>query len=265
MKILFFGDLVGRPARNALKRILPAYKEKYRPDLVVANSDNLAHGKGITKNTIEEILEYGVDVITCGDHIWDTNEAVGLLESKKYNLLCPANFPMLDYAKGYKIINVGAKNVLIINLVGRVFFQKCPDCPFKVADEIIKNNSDGVDAIIIDFHSEATSEKKALGFYLNSRVSAVLGTHTHIQTADEEILDGGTAFISDVGMVGPKDSILGCKKEVVINQMLTQIPFRYEISDDDSILVNAVIVEINNGSGKAVKIERINEVIKDVI
>lgn len=265
MKILFFGDLVGRPARNILKQTLPVYKEKYKPDLVVANGDNLAHGKGITKNTVEEVLGYGVDVITCGDHIWDTTEAVELLESKKYNLLCPANLPMLDYAKGYKIVNVGARKVLIINLIGRVFFQKCPDCPFKTADEIIKNNSGGVDAIIIDFHSEATSEKRALGFYLNSRVSAVLGTHTHIQTADEEILDGGTAYISDVGMVGPKDSVLGCKKDVVINQMLTQAPFRYQISDDDSILVNAVLVEINNGSGKAVKIERINEVIRGVI
>ena len=266
MKILFFGDLVGKPARNVLKEILPVYKKKYKPDLIIANADNLAHGKGVTEKTIKEILEYGVDMITCGDHIWDTSQALDVIKENKYNLLCPANLPILDHKKGYKIIKIGSNKVLVINLMGRVFFQKYSDCPFRVVDGIIKRNKDSkIKAIIVDFHAEATSEKRAMGFYLDSRVSAVLGTHTHIQTADEEILKGGTAYISDVGMVGPKDSILGCKNDVVIDHMRTQTPFRYEISDDKNVLINAVVVEIDNKNGKATKIERINEVISGVV
>ena len=263
MNILFFGDLVGKPARMALKKILPIYRERYKIDLVIANGDNLAHGKGVTEKTVEEIIKYGVDVVTCGDHIWDNlKQAKEILESGKYNFICPANLPAVDYKKGYKIIEVCSKNVLIINLVGRVFFQKYPDCPFRTVDKIIKENRDSVDAVIVDFHCEATSEKKALGFYLSSRTSAVLGTHTHVQTADEEILDGKTAYISDVGMVGPRDSVLGCRKDIVMEQMLAQIPFKYKLSDDNNVLVNAVVIEIDNEDGKAKKIERINEVVK---
>lgn len=260
MNILFFGDLVGKPARMALKKILPAYKEKYRIDLVIANGDNLAHGKGVTEKTVEEIIKYGVDIVTCGDHIWDNKkQAVEILKSGKYNLLCPANLPMLDLEKGYQIIEAGGKKVLVINLIGRVFFQKYPDCPFRTVDKILKDNKDNFEIAIVDFHCEATSEKRALGFYLEERVTAVLGTHTHIQTADEEILAGGTAYISDVGMVGPLDSILGCKKDIVIDQMLTQVPFKYELSDDNNILVNAIILELDDESGKVKKIKRINE------
>ncbi len=260
MRILFFGDLVGRPARNVLKQILPAYKKRYKADFVVANSDNLAHGRGVTKDTIREMAESGIDLLTCGDHIWDTKDGLELLKNGDSHLLCPANLPLLGREKGYKLIKVGAENVLIVNLIGRVFFQKCPDCPFKAADAILEENKGKAEIIIVDFHSEATSEKRAMGFYLDSRVSAVLGTNTHIQTSDKEILKGGTAYISDVGMVGPKNSILGCKKEVVINQMLTQIPFRYEISEDDQILVNAVVIETEK-NGRAKSIECVNEVV----
>lgn len=263
MNILFFGDLVGRPARVALKKVLPVYKEKYKIDLVIANSDNLAHGKGVTGKTVEEIIKYGVDLVTCGDHIWDNlKQAKEILESGKCNFICPANLPAVDYQKGYKIIEVCSKNVLIINLAGRVFFQKYPDCPFRTADKIIAENKNKFDIAIVDFHCEATSEKKALGFYLNSRVSAVLGTHTHVQTADEEIVDEKMAYISDVGMVGPCDSILGCEKDMAIDQMLTQVPFKYKLSDDNNILVNAVVIEVDKKNGKAKKIKRINEVVK---
>jgi hypothetical protein len=265
MNILFFGDLVGRPARKALREILPAYKKKHKPDLVIANGDNLAHGKGITRNTVEEIIETGVDVLTCGDHAWDTSQSLEMFRDRKYNLLCPANIPILNYKKGYKMVEVGAKKVLVVNLVGRVFFARNFDCPFRIADKIIKDKENSADIIIVDFHCEATSEKRALGFYLNSRVSAVLGTHTHVQTADEEILNGETAYISDVGMVGPKDSILGCKKDVVINQMLTQIPFRYKISDDSNVLINAVVLEIDSKNGKAKSIKRLNETVDNII
>ena len=259
MNILFFGDLVGKPARNAVGKILPAYKEKYKIDLVIANGDNLAHGKGVTIKTVEEVIKYGVDVVTCGDHVWDNKkQAVEIIESKKYNFLCPANLPMLNIKKGYKIVKVGEKRVLIINLIGRVFFQKYPDCPFRAADKILEDNKNNFDAVIVDFHCEATSEKRAMGFYLDSKVAAVLGTHTHVQTADEEVLNGETAYISDVGMVGPKDSVLGCKKNVVVDQMLTQVPFKYDLSDDNNVLVNAVVVEIDD-NGKARKIRRISE------
>jgi 2',3'-cyclic-nucleotide 2'-phosphodiesterase len=261
MKILFFGDLVGRPARNILKQVLLNYKKKHEIDLVIANADNMAHGKGVTKNTIAEMTEAGVDVLTCGDHIWDTSEALDMLkEGGHNNILYPANFPDINKENSFRIMKIGSCKILIISLLGRVFVGNHPDCPFRKADEIIKQNE--ADIIIIDFHAEATSEKRALGFYLNGRVSAVLGTHTHIQTADEEILDGGTAYISDVGMVGPKDSILGCDKNVVIEQMLSQRKFRYEVGNDENILINAVVIDIDEKSGKAKTINRLNETIK---
>ncbi len=262
MNILFFGDLVGRPARMALKQILPIYKEKYKIDLTIANADNLAHGKGVTKNTVKEMIEYGVDILTCGDHIWDTNQALEILKEESYSFICPANYPILDHKKGYRIMEVNSKKVLVVNLIGRVFLKDHPDCPFRTIDKILKENTENFDVAIVDLHSEATSEKKALNFYLNSRVSAVLGTHTHIQTADEEISNEGTAYISDVGMVGPKDSILGCKKESVIDQMMTQTKFRYEISDDENIMINAVYIEVDDENGKTKSIKRINEVVK---
>lgn len=252
---------MGKPARRVIKQILPDYRKKYKADFVIANSDNLAHGRGVTKDTVKEMLESEIDLLTCGDHIWDTKHGLEILESGESRLLAPANLPLLGIEKGYKIIKAGAGDVLVINLVGRVFFQRCPDCPFKTIDAILNEIKNKPKAVIVDFHAEATSEKKAMGFYLDSRVSAVFGTHTHIQTSDEEITKKGTAYISDVGMVGSRDSILGCKKEVVINQMLTQIPFRYEIGEDDFVTVNGVIVEIDK-EGKAVGMERINEVVK---
>ena len=201
--------------------------------------------------------------MTCGDHIWDTSESLDMLKEKNCGLLYPANFPMIDHRKGCKLMNVGFNKVLVINLIGRVFFKNYPDCPFRKADEILENNKDA-NIVIVDFHGEATSEKRALGFYLSSRVSAFLGTHTHIQTADEEVLEGGTAYISDVGMVGPKNSILGCKKESVIEQMISQRKFRYEISNDENIMINAVVVGIDDENGNTKSIKRINEVVKNV-
>lgn len=265
MKVLLFGDLVGKTARMAIKKVLPAYKKKYEYDVAIANCDNIAHGKGVTKNTLKEIASYGIDVMTCGDHVWDTSEAKEIIMNKKeFNFLCPANYPLYESDKGYRIFEVKGKKILVINLIGRVFFQKFPDCPFRTADRIIDENKGKTNVIIIDFHAEATSEKRAFADYLDSKVSAICGTHTHVQTADNEVQKGGTAFISDVGMVGPKDSIIGCKKEVVIEQMINQIPFKYEISDDNSAIVNAVLVDIDEETGKARSIERINEVLSDV-
>jgi hypothetical protein len=265
MKILFFGDMVGKAARMAIKRALPAYKKKYGYDVAIANCDNVAHGKGVTKNTLREIASFGIDIMTCGDHVWDTSESGEIIKSKKeFNFLCPANYPRFELDKGFRIFEVNGAKIMVINLIGRVFFQRYPDCPFRAADRIINENKGKVKVIVIDFHAEATSEKRALAQYLDSRVSAVCGTHTHVQTADNEVQKGGTAFISDVGMVGPKDSIIGCKKEVVIEQMISQIPFKYEISDDNSAIVNAVLMDIDEETGKAKSIERISEVLSDV-
>ncbi|MCK4891352.1 MAG: YmdB family metallophosphoesterase, partial [Candidatus Pacebacteria bacterium] len=238
--------------------------KEYNIDLTIANGDNLAHGKGVTRNTVKEVIECGVDVLTCGDHIWDNKKPLDMFKGNYCGLLYPANFPTIDYKSGCKIINIDSVKILVINLIGRVFFKNYPDCPFQKADEILENHKDA-NIVIVDFHAEATSEKRVIGFYLNSRVSAVLGTHTHIQTSDEEILSGGTAYISDVGMVGPKDSILGCEKEAVIEQMITQRKFRYEISKDENIMINAVVLEIDNRSGKALSIKRVNEVVKLVL
>ncbi len=255
---------MGKTARLALKKVMPIYKERYGFDFAVANCDNLAHGKGVTKNTVREIAGYGIGALTCGDHIWDTSEAVEILQNRKeFNLICPANFPMLDLEKGYGFFEVKDKTVLIINLAGRVFFQRYPDCPFRTAEKILNENEDKADIVLVDFHGEATSEKKAFVVHFASRVSAVLGTHTHVKTADEEILKEGAAFISDVGMVGPKDSIIGCKNEIVIEQILYQIPFRYDISGDSNAIVNAVLLEFDDNN-KVCKIERINEVVKHV-
>ncbi|MCK5332502.1 YmdB family metallophosphoesterase [Candidatus Parcubacteria bacterium] len=264
MNILFFGDLVGRPARNILKQVLPDMKKKYNIDLTIANGDNLAHGKGITKNTLEEIKGYGIDIVTCGDHTWDTSQAIEILKSGVDDFICPANYPVLDHKKGYKIVKVKSKRILVINLIGRVFLKDHPDCPFRAIDQILKENAKKFDIAIVDFHGEATSEKRALGLYLDSRVSCFLGTHTHIQTADEEIFPGGMAYITDVGMVGPKESVLGCKKEFVIQQMQDQTKFRYEISDDENILIGAVVVQIDEVSTKTKKIIRINKSFKIV-
>lgn len=257
--------MVGKASRIAMKKVLPEYKKRYAYDVVIANCDNIAHGKGVTKNTLNEVASYGVDIMTCGDHVWDTSEAKEIIKLKKeYNFLCPANYPIYEPDKGYRTFEVNGFEIMVINLIGRVFLQKFPDCPLRMADRIINEKKGKTKIVIVDFHAEATSEKRALAEYLDSRVSAVCGTHTHVQTADNEVQKGGTAFISDVGMVGPKDSIIGCKKEVVIEQMLTQTPFKYEISEDNSVVVNAVLIDVDEETGKAKSIERINEVLSHV-
>ena len=261
MKIIFFGDVVGRPGREAIKKIMPELKKEYQPDLVVANVENIAHGKGITKKSLEEILESGVDLATSGDHTFSQKETTEILENENSSLLRPANYPPGVPGKGYKIIEIGARTILVMNLMGRVFFNATLDCPFRKADEILEEAGDGIDAIIIDFHCEATSEKKAFGYYLDGRAAAVLGTHTHIPTADEQILPKGTAYISDVGMAGPKNSILGTKIETSLNHFLTQKPFKYDLAfskdENNEVEVNAVLIEIDPNSGKAKKIGRI--------
>lgn len=262
LKILFFGDVVGKIGRRAVVKILPKLKKKYDPDLVLANAENLAHGLGVTKKTLNEMIEAGIDFFTSGDHIFDKKEAIEILE-KKDLLIRPANYPPNVPGTGAKLLEVGTRHVLVINLIGRVFFKNQYDCPFRKADEILEEYKNiDLSSVIVDFHAEATSEKNALAMYLDGRVSAVLGTHTHIGTDDFQILPNGTAFVTDIGMVGAKNSIIGVDKKGIIKTFLTQIPELHEIPEEGACVANAVYLEINPKTKKAVKIKKIKEEIE---
>lgn len=262
MNILFLGEIIGRPGREALAKIIPELKKKYQPDLIIANGENLAHGKGVTKKALSEVISAGVQVVTSGDHIWFQKEGIEILEEKKINLLRPANYPPGVPGRGYLVVNIGSRRVGIINLMGRVFFRESLDCPFRKADEILEELEEKTDIVVVDFHAEATSEKIVLGFYLDGRVSAVIGTHTHVPTADEKILAGDTAYITDVGMIGARDSVIGTKKESALSQFLTQLPFKYELAEDSQVEVNYLFLEINDTNGKTKKIKRVSEVVE---
>lgn len=262
MNVLFFGDIIGRTGRDAVKKILPKLKGLYAPDLTIANCENIAHGKGITEKTIEELLRAGIEIFTSGNHIWNQGQAVSLLQRKESPILRPANYPPDVPGRGYAVIEVGTRKVAVVNLVGRVFFQEDFDCPFRTVDQIlaelkIKNLS----VVLVDFHVEATSEAMAMGCYLDGRVSLVAGTHTHVQTADERILPRGTGYITDIGMVGAQDSIIGMDQKLVLHNFLTQMPAQFEVAQGDT-LINAIHCTIDHETGKATAIKRIQEIIK---
>jgi len=259
MKILFFGDVIGQPGRQAIKKILPVWQKKYQADLVIANGENLAHGLGTTEKSLKEILEAGVDLATNGDHAWSQRETRQLLANKDIPLIRPANFPPGLPGQGCRLIEVRTKRVLVINLIGRVFMHQDYDCPFRKADQILEEKGEEADIIIVDWHAEASSEKVCLGWYLDGRVSAVLGTHTHIPTADARLLSKGTAYISDVGMVGPRDSSLGANKELAIENFLKQAGFDYQIAEG-VVRVNAVLVETDQPN-QAKKIKLLEEMV----
>jgi len=259
MTILFFGDIVGQPGRQAIKKILPLWQKKYQTDLVIANGENIAHGLGLTEKSLQEIISAGVDLVTSGDHTWDQKEVSRLLADKEIPLIRPANFPPGLPGQGERLIEVRTKKVLVINLIGRVFMRQNYDCPFRKADEILEEKGEEADIIIVDWHAEATSEKVCLGWYLDGRVSAVLGTHTHIPTADARILPQGTAYISDVGMVGVRDSSLGADKDSAVKGFLEQTPFHYEVAQGP-VEVNAILIETEQ-SNKVKKIKPLREIV----
>ncbi|MCE5251404.1 TIGR00282 family metallophosphoesterase [bacterium] len=258
MKILFVGDIFGKPGKYAASVFIPKIVGERGVDLCIANGENAAGGFGITDNIAQKMFSYGIDVITSGNHIWDRAEAHQILERESVRLLRPANYPPKVPGKGYTVVETknGIK-VGVLNLQGRIFMSPI-DCPFRAADDILENLRLKTKVIIVDFHAEATSEKMALGWYLDGRVSAVLGTHTHVMTADERILPKGTAFISDVGMTGPHNSIIGVKIEQSLPRILRQIPTRFSPAED-GIMFSAVLVEINEKTGGALMIERIFE------
>lgn len=255
MKILFIGDIVGRPGRQLVREALPRLVDRHMIDLVVANGENSAAGFGLTPDVVSELLDMGIDVLTTGNHVWDKRDGLSSLEQEPA-LLRPANYPPETPGRGVGVFRTpGGVSVAVVNLEGRVFMSGL-DCPFRKADAILKELDAGQRIILVDFHAEATSEKGALGAYLDGRVSAVIGTHTHVQTADERVLPGGTAFISDAGMTGARDSVIGIRKELSIQRFLTQMPVRYEIAKNDPVLCG-VVISINESTGRASGIERV--------
>lgn len=255
MKILFVGDVVGSPGRDMVKEYLPKLKNKYRPSVTIVNGENAAAGKGITEKIYKDFLSWGTQVVTLGNHAWNKRDIFEFIDEAKY-LIRPANFPVDNPGYGLVFVNVNGIEVAVINLQGRTFMPTIDD-PFLKADELINEAKQRTDIIFIDFHAEATSEKQAFAWYVDGRVSAVVGTHTHTQTSDERILPGGTGYITDVGMTGPYDGILGVEREAVIKRFLTNLPVRFEVVKNERNQLNGFVATIDQKTGKATKVERI--------
>ncbi len=256
MKVLFIGDIIGEPGRKMVRAQLRGMVETHHPDLVIANGENAAGGFGITSEIADELLFLGIDVLTSGNHVWDKKEIEPYL-GKQDRLIRPANYPEGNAGFGSVVVSTrSAGEAAVLNLEGRVFMSNLED-PFRVAEREIEKLKKQTPVIIIDFHAEATSEKIALAWHLDGKASAVIGTHTHVQTADERVLPGGTAFITDVGMTGPTDSVIGVRKEQAIARFLYQTPHRFEIPKGP-VHLDAVMVDIDSATGKAKAIERIH-------
>jgi hypothetical protein len=256
MKILFIGDIVGKPGRRAVAELVPSLIAEKKIDFVIANCENAAAGFGVTREIVEELYASRIDVLTSGNHIWNKKEALEFIAEYK-SLLRPANYSSKSPGSGADVFSASqGESVGVLNLAGRIFMQPS-NCPFETAKNIIADLQTKTKIIIVDFHAEATSEKKALGWYLDGEVSAVLGTHTHVQTADDEILPLGTAYISDAGMTGPFDSVIGVKKETIIERFLTNVPNRFDVAKGD-VRLQGVLLDINAQSGRANSIERIS-------
>jgi len=256
LNILFIGDIVGKIGRKTIARVVPKLKKEHEINFVIANAENSAHGAGVTENIIAELESSGIDCFTTGDHAFRNKKNLDVYDKK--NIIRPANFSSDSPGKGYMIINTKGKKILVINLIGRVFMQMNHDCPFQKIDEILANINlprKKLSAIIVDIHAEATSEKVSLGHYLDGRVSAVLGTHTHIMTADSKITKKGTAYITDVGMTGADDSSLGIDKENIIKTFLTQIKHRHVIPEKGKAIFNGVILKINSKNSQTLSIK----------
>jgi metallophosphoesterase (TIGR00282 family) len=262
MKILMIGDIVGQPGRDMLTQTIPVLKQRENIDFVIANAENAAGGSGITEKIFNQLIKSGVDVVTSGDHAFKKKEIFNFIDSQD-RLLRPANYPRGVAGRGYTVLKtLNGEKVAVINLNGRVFMEAL-DCPFRRAFEIIKELETQTKIIVVDIHAEATSEKVALGWYLNGLVSAVLGTHTHVQTADERILPDKdhTAYITDVGMTGPVDSVIGRKIDQVLTRFLDHTPNRFEVADKN-IQLQGAIIEIDSKTGKSLSIKRVRETLE---
>ncbi len=254
MHILFIGDIVGKPGREAVKQLLKPLQVEYNIDVTIANGENAAAGKGLTKEIAEELYNHGIEFLTMGNHVWDQRDIMNFID-REPRLIRPANYPVGAPGQGHGFIRTKGKKIAVLNLSGRVFLPPLDD-PFSGAIRWINQIKQETPMIIVDFHAEATSEKVAMGWFLDGKVSAVIGTHTHIQTADSRLLHQGTAYITDVGMTGPRDSVLGVKKEIIINRFLTQLPAKFELANGP-IQLNAVVLDIDEETGKTRAIKTI--------
>ena len=255
MKILAVGDIVGLNGLNKLKEILPNLKQREKIDFVIVNGENVAGGMGITEKDFKQIIFAGADVVTLGNHTWSKKDVFNIIDNEK--LLRPANYPKDVVGKGYNIYKYKNKKIAVINLIGRTNMGVLSENPFLEADNIIKEIKDKTDYIIIDFHAEATAEKIALANYLDGKVNIIYGTHTHVQTADEMVLPKGTAYITDIGMTGPADSVIGMDKKASIKRFVTTLPEKYKIADGESKF-NSCLFELDDETGRIDKITRIN-------
>jgi len=253
MKIIFISDIVGQPGREIIASRLPAFAVTEKPDFIIANGENSAGGKGITTAIANELFLLGINVITLGNHSFDRKEGESALDSEK--ILRPANYPPGVPGCGWGIFsNISGQKIVVINLMGRVYMP-LTDCPFRTASAIVEKLPKGVNTIIVDFHAEVTSEKQAMGWYLDGKVSAVIGTHTHIPTADERVMPQGTAYITDAGLTGPIEGVIGMDKELVLKKFLTAIPQHFEVAKGRSVMQGCVVTT-NDATGKAILIKR---------
>jgi len=256
MRFLIFGDIVGRIGRRALAAVLPELRSEYRPDVVLANAENIAHGLGVTAKTLQEVLDAGVTLFTSGNHIWDKSEGVEILRAQNPSVIRPANYPAGAPGVGWKTLSVGGKTVRVVGLLGRVFMKDLVDDPFRTFDAIVAGAEPRADITVVDFHGETTSERNAFGWYVDGRCQIAYGTHTHIPTADARILPNGTAFVTDVGMTGARDSVIGVTPATTIPQYTTGIGQRYTWPEQGIAWVNAIIVDVDATTGRATHIER---------
>ncbi|MDQ5984973.1 MAG: 2',3'-cyclic-nucleotide 2'-phosphodiesterase [Syntrophus sp. SKADARSKE-3] len=256
MRILFIGDIVGKPGRLAVRELLPRLIADRQVDFVIANCENAAAGFGVTKDIVDDLFGYQIDVLTSGNHIWDKKEVMEFIDDYEA-LLRPANYPVRAPGHGSVLMPTPAGiRVGVINLAGRIFMHPL-DCPFLSAEKEIARIGKQADVIFVDIHAEATSEKIAMGWFLDGKVSAVVGTHTHVQTADERILPQGTAYLTDAGMTGPFDSVIGTRKETVLDRFLLQMPNKFDVAKGD-IRIQGVLIDIDETNGKALAIERLS-------
>ena len=256
MKVFIIGDIVGNTGVSKVKQVLPQYIEKENINFVIANAENSADGMGITSKIFDDLIKAGVNVVTMGNHTWGKKDIFNIIENK--NLLRPANYPKDVVGNGYGIYECNNKTICIINLIGRVDMNVLSENPFIIAKEIINEVKHMADIIIVDFHAEATAEKIAMGYYLDGEVCAIYGTHTHVQTADEKILEKGTAYITDIGMTGPEKSVIGMEVEASIKRFVTTLPERYKVSEDKKAFLNGCLLEINDETCRVEKIQRVN-------